>query len=315
MLEFLNRPLQRKLNKHLTKTKILTKNNKTVHYYALWPGFDPTVDYQFWTQFLSQNTEAENIHVLLPFTKGLHVWKLILHVIVHGRWDYFITGEHAKDRLYLAKKSIGFHHPSRIFPNRFRFPYWKWYLNWQEINTEWEHFRFGKAIETSELTLSINQRYGQLTEAQFNGANHRIVILTSHFHRPRRKLIALCNAVLGCDIFGRKTQKFEGPKKELLKKYLWCLCPENKPHKGYITEKIPEAFAAGCIPVTYCDPSTLSEDFNSNAVVNLYHKSDAEIVNILSRLQSDYSFVNNLRDEPLLTKLESLEALSDFIRG
>ena len=104
-------------------------------------------------------------------------------------------------------------------------------------------------------------------------------------------------------------------KKELLKDYLYCLCPENKPHKGYMTEKIPEAFAAGCIPVTYCDPSTLSLDFNPKAVINLYQKNDREILNILSRLQSDYTYVNGLRDEPLLTNLESLEQLRAFIKS
>ena len=59
-------------------------------------------------------------------------------------------------------------------------------------------------------------------------------------------------------------------KKELLSQYQINLCPENFIGQGYITEKIPEAFLSGCIPVTYCDPNDLKLDFNHKAVVNLY---------------------------------------------
>jgi hypothetical protein len=45
---------------------------------------------------------------------------------------------------------------------------------------------------------------------------------------------------------------YRGPiedKRALLEQYRWCYCPENSFHANYLSEKLPEAVLAGCVPV------------------------------------------------------------------
>jgi hypothetical protein len=49
---------------------------------------------------------------------------------------------------------------------------------------------------------------------------------------------------------------------------MFNLCPENSMYPGYYTEKVPEAFGCGCIPVTWADQNIASE-FNTGAFINL----------------------------------------------
>ena len=46
------------------------------------------------------------------------------------------------------------------------------------------------------------------------------------------------------------------------------MCPENGLYPGYYTEKIPEAFYSGCLPITWADENIVA-DFNSRAFLNL----------------------------------------------
>lgn len=48
-----------------------------------------------------------------------------------------------------------------------------------------------------------------------------------------------------------------GPKREVLRRYRFCLCFENTAFPGYITEKIFDCFAAGTIPVYLGAPDIL----------------------------------------------------------
>jgi hypothetical protein len=67
------------------------------------------------------------------------------------------------------------------------------------------------------------------------------------------------------DIYGRSGIQFEGAKLEIMQKYKYCLTPENTLGFGYCTEKIPESWMAGCVPIGIF-PQAFS-DFNSNVLL------------------------------------------------
>ena len=78
------------------------------------------------------------------------------------------------------------------------------------------------------------------------------------------------------DLYGRNWEKRRfknwkgtiGDKIELLKGYKFCICYENtRDVKGYITEKIFDCFAAGCVPV-YWGASNVAESIPAEAFVD-----------------------------------------------
>ena len=59
--------------------------------------------------------------------------------------------------------------------------------------------------------------------------------------------------------------------------YKFSLAFENSTHKGYTTEKITQAWAAGTIPIYWGDPS-VSEQFNEKAFINCHAYKDWDAV-------------------------------------
>ena len=114
-------------------------------------------------------------------------------------------------------------------------------------------------------------------------------------------------------MYGKKYIPITTQKKELLSQYQINLCPENFIGQGYITEKIPEAFLSGCIPVTYCDPNDLKLDFNHKAVVNLYGLSGYQIRKKLKEISTDFEVFTALRNEPLLLSIPENKKLIELL--
>ena len=92
--------------------------------------------------------------------------------------------------------------------------------------------------------------------------------------------------------------------------YAFNLCPENAIHPGYITEKIPEAFAAGCLPITMVDDS-VGVDFNPNAMINLA-SGDKNLEWLHMQLSNDALEVCS--QQPLLLRKISLEKTKTFLK-
>ena len=72
------------------------------------------------------------------------------------------------------------------------------------------------------------------------------------------------------DIIGTITKNLEkiDRKIDVLKKYRFCICYENiKDVSGYVTEKIFDAFWAGCIPV-YLGADNISDHVPKNCFIS-----------------------------------------------
>ena len=289
-----------------------------VVYHGFWPGFDPD-HHSIGIIFESLNKKLE---ILGPFEKRrLYLWahKLKLGNLLHRvsgkigkKADFYVTCENKAPEFGRAKKQIGFW---RNYQNRddvFRFPNWMWTLDWPDMPGLPPYPRYGMRLSIDRLMRPIYESYDR---DQLESRIQRAVLFSKHLKEPRQRLFNLTKHSIGCDGFGGAFQSNNRklPKMPLMEKYCYSLCPENSIGDGYITEKIPEAFHSGCIPITWAKPEDLEVDFNPKAVVNLYGLNNQQSVNILLELKSKGEYFRSLLNEPLLLKRPSLAPLIQFI--
>jgi hypothetical protein len=299
-------------NPNLPEAEVTLKSGRKIHFTGFWYGFQPNDD-EFWSSLLDTYCPVGDLRVLGPFWEKKHTYYLKNIARKKGLWDFYITGENTDYPYMLARKFIGFKTPKK--DSDARFPYWMWNLPWFEKIDQSNVERYGEPLSIDSLGKSINKRFGVISPERFKELDLRAVLVTSYFNSQRKTLFDLTRETLGCDLFGRGIREFEGPKKDLIKKYYTNLCPENSIGEGYITEKIPEAFQAGCIPITYCHPDDLARDFNPNAVVNMFGLSDKSMREKLERLKHDYEYFNALRSEPLLRYTPTIASLISIVKS
>jgi hypothetical protein len=132
--------------------------------------------------------------------------------------------------------------PSEIDPTGERFPYWWNYLDWPDLARRRAVYRrYGRLYSLARLMEPIRHTEGRLERACWVGSNDDA--------QPRKFLRALVDANYGLDVFGPAGEPFEGPKLEILARYKFSLAAENSFGFGYDSEKVPEVWDAGCVPV------------------------------------------------------------------
>lgn len=253
--------------------------------------------------------KQENCLVLGPFPSQCLRLRLLL-----SRADFFITGENRSPEFHRAKKQIGFWRSYKDRDDVFRFPNWMWHLDYPELNNQPPYPRYGKRLEIDRLMRPISESY---SHAQIYSRLNRAVLFSKHLREPRHRFFQLTNNSIGCDGFGEAfgVDNRNQPKMPIMEKYRYSLCPENSIGDGYITEKIPEAFHSGCIPITWCRPEDLVEDFNPMAVVNLFGLDAKQCNELLTELRGEGEFYWTLISEPLLLKKPELNGLIHFIQS
>lgn len=286
-------------------------NGTSVTFQGFWENFDPERDTVFWTRLLSEHVDRPEITILGPFGFRRYPKRTVLHRLLFGKWDVYVTAENTDHMPRWARTSIGFRKART--PNEFRFPNWMHHLTWPGMETDPAYHRFGERLSIDQLKRSINDTHGPLPNDALTSGRPKALLVSSHLWGIRGRLYEICAEELGCDGFGGAFRLTDLPKRDLMKPYVFNLCPENSVGEGYITEKIPEAFLAGCVPITYCRPEDLALDFNPRAVVNLHGLSEQQMRQTLRRLGTDRDAVQGLRSEPLVTKDIDLAPLIDFL--
>ena len=147
----------------------------------------------------------------------------------------------------------------------------------------------------------------------------RAALFTSHMREPRKMLFQALSNVLPTQGFGRpfdSTIRHHNEsgiaKDDVLRDFAVNLCPENSLYPGYYTEKVVEAFGAGCLPVTWAEQS-IGVDFNPRAFINALDFAATGYEAGLREALSPRSFAE-YADQPLLLKSPSIEPLFDFLR-
>lgn len=277
-----------------------TKVYDNVTYYGFWPDFDQK---EFLLHCIFKKNGKE-LKILGPFTNQ----------DPSDMCDFFVTGENTYPRFLSAKKQIGFWTEYQEFSNVYRFPYWKWHLDYLEYRNNIEYKRFGNLISIEGLMRPISATF---TREQLRNRKNRAILFSKHLKEPRGTFFNLTNKIIGCDGIGdafNNGNKNLG-KLDILKTYKFNLCPENSLGDGYITEKIPEAFQSGCVPITWCKPSDLDLDFNKEAVINLFGLDLYDCTEVLKDLLNEGPLFRKVISTPLLKQKPCLSGLEKFILG
>jgi hypothetical protein len=227
-----------------------------------------------------------------------------------GPITLFHTGENLRHNHLAADFAISFDLAIKS-DNHFRLPYWMEQIDWShEGISGMKNSRYGHLLKIDRLMQPLGSGFLKrpLMAAFFS----------SHLREPRKTLYDNLQAILKVDCFG---PQFDATiahhsasslkKAEVLNNYAFNLCPENSMYPGYYTEKIPEAFHAGCLPITWVD-SNVAVDFNPHAFINMAPMTGLGFSELVPLLQSRSELLR-FADHPLLLQAPNLVELKAFL--
>ena len=139
-------------------------------------------------------------------------------------------------------------------------------------------------------------------------------MISSHFKYPRKKLYLITKKVMGCDGFGLafKKRNLKFPKIILQENIRFHYVLKILFMTGIYLKKLQIPFTQDVYQFHGVDPEDLKEDFNPNAVINLYNLDPKQCEDVLKELSSRGQLFKKLLSEPLLLK-PSLKELINFI--
>ena len=98
-----------------------------------------------------------------------------------------------------------------------------------------------------------------------------------------------------------------GDKVAFMAQHLFGVAYENESSAGYLTEKLPDALRARCIPIYWGDP-TVEETFNPKAFVHARRfKSEKELIQYVLELSGDYGRMADILNAPPLLNPRALD--------
>ena len=176
--------------------------------------------------------------------------------------------------------------PKDVDAGGVRFPYWYNYAEWKDYPRSNFYTRFGKLYNIEELMSPLKKSLRRIDQA---------ILIASQLDFPRASLLQQLKKTMEVKIFGRAGSSFVGGKYQIMKNYKYAFCCENSIGFGYDSEKIPEAWVAGCIPCgVYLNPYS---DFNPS---------------VLNGLESTNSL--NAYRSPLLLNAPNLIEIEEYVK-
>jgi hypothetical protein len=101
----------------------------------------------------------------------------------------------------------------------------------------------------------------------------------------------------------------------VLPEYKFCLCPENSVYDGYVTEKLIDAYAGGCLPI-YSGTLAVDCDFNELAYLNYQNSKDMDLfVQKIKLLDEKLDMYQYIYEKPLLKEEPKLDDAIQFVRS
>lgn len=195
----------------------------------------------------------------------------------------------------------------------FRMPHWMLSLDWsaQGFPVPTPHPRIRRRAMPEEMTRPL----GRETMKRPNN----VALFTTHLNEPRATLWHATQEVIpnakgfgpyfDKNINNHNNSPFK--KDDILNRFKYNLCPENSLYPGYYTEKVVEAYAAGCIPITWADPH-ISVDFNPEAIINMHDFASTGYAAGLREALSDDN-IRKLTQLPLMNEAPTIEPLVAFL--
>lgn len=115
------------------------------------------------------------------------------------------------------------------------------------------------------------------------------------------------------DVFGDLSRNQIATKSEIGGNYRFILCFENDVYPGYVTEKLPEAWATGAIPLYWGEDRAKS--FNEMSYINLNQmKSFSHFLDRVAHLNNDKVAWSHMASQPLINERPDLGQAISIIR-
>lgn len=122
--------------------------------------------------------------------------------------------------------------------------------------------------------------------------------------KERQQMFNLLSTYKKVDSGGRYMNNIGGLVKDKLafdQSHKFSLTFENCSHRGYTTEKIVEAFAAGAIPIYYGNPE-IGKEFNTKAFVNIHEFASLEdAVKRIIEIDQNGDLYKQIKAEPIIS--------------
>jgi hypothetical protein len=299
-----------------------------VAYSAFWPGFNPIKS--LFTQLLEKklnydvcvvSSESHNIDLefrsVFPFKSRLD--KLFSYAFgqlsTQKKWDYLDKSMYGSSKSYKtrAKRVIWYSGENKRTPfqefdaiigfdsddsysNIFYFPFWMYRVDW--------------GLETQERIKGMTPSY-MVNKRDPIIRPRRSCTFTSTREPSRMRLIETVSGVMEVDKFGAAFARIVEDKHKIASAYGFQICPENDLFPGYITEKVPEAWHSGNIPIWQGLDNFRC--FNSQAIVDVTGLSKSQIWSKLNSVSEEEA--GWIRSQPILLKEPTLKPLAELIQN
>lgn len=148
-----------------------------------------------------------------------------------------------------------------------------------------------------------------------------ITVSNSNRHPMFKELFEELSKYKKVDSGGKWNNNVGGPVADKLvfdRSHKFSIVCENTAHSGYTTEKLVQAFAAGCIPIYWGDPN-VTKVFNPKAFIRVQDFSSLqEALAFVMKVDADDQLWESMMREPVLTnscysKVHQEEQLKHFL--
>jgi len=129
----------------------------------------------------------------------------------------------------------------------------------------------------------------------------------------RMRLISAMESCGSVDVYGLAGQGPVPNKFDVASQYRFQICPENINRPGYVTEKIFDAWACGCIPI-WMGLDSLSF-LNPDAFIDATYKPLENVVGDVHLVNSSRELLEQVGGSPLLLRRPSLDSIFSDLRG
>jgi hypothetical protein len=223
----------------------------------------------------------------------------------------FYTGENIRPDFRRARYALSFETDNWGDKN-FYLPFWmiktKW-LGRDDVAGAITHYHGTEPLlDLERLTVS---RSPLLQE----GRTKFCALICSNPETLRMNLVSELQRYKAVDVFGPAVGRpLLRPKSEILREYRFCLCPENSYYPGYVTEKLPEAYLSGLLPI-YFGGIPKSGLFNERAFLN--YADDFNINKLIATivaLDTIPSLYESVYREPLFNFVPRISGLVSFLK-
>jgi len=296
-------------------------------YTAFWPGFDAERCLFTWilrsrlghtVEVVPSTAGRIDLEIRSVFTFGSVADK----VLAYGRglvgeqegWNYldratygydrraprrgarvlWFTGENRRPPLGMADAYLGFEVTDETVPFLY-FPFWMYRIDW--------------GFESEERVPGMTP--AALSSPRAEIERPRTCCAFSATREPGRlRLLDLVSTAMPLDRFGRGIGQWVDDKTATAARYGFQACPENDLYPGYVTEKAPEAWFSGNVPIW----QGLDRDgwLNPEAMIDATGRTSQEVTEALGAITPERAAW--MRRQPILTREPSLEPATEMLR-